>query len=40
MSIRGALSAIPRPFAFYALAGVGLFVSHDAIFLVQLGPGD
>jgi hypothetical protein len=40
MSIRGALEAMRGPVAFWAVAGVGLFVSHDAIFLVQLGPGD
>ncbi|MGZ8482076.1 MAG: hypothetical protein ACXWWO_06435 [Candidatus Limnocylindria bacterium] len=27
-------------FAFGALAGVALLVSHDAVFLAQLGPGD
>jgi hypothetical protein len=27
------------PIAFWAMAGVALLVSHDAIFLAQLGPG-
>jgi hypothetical protein len=37
----GALSArIPPRLAFWALAGVALFLSHDAIFLVQIGPGE
>jgi hypothetical protein len=27
------------PIAFWALAGVALLVSHDAVFLAQLGPG-
>ena len=28
-----------NPRAFWALAGLALFVAHDAIFLAQLGPG-
>jgi hypothetical protein len=28
------------PVAFWALAGVTLLASHDAVFLVQLGPGE
>src|SRR5688572_30297750 len=31
---------IPPRLAFWALAGVALFLSHDAIFLVQIGPGE
>jgi len=31
---------IPNRIAFWALAGLALLVSHDAIFLVQLGPGE
>lgn len=31
---------IPTRFAFWALAGVALVLSHDVIFLVQLGPGE
>lgn len=31
---------IPPRLAFWALAGVALFLSHDAIFLVQVGPGE
>jgi hypothetical protein len=30
----------PAPLAFLALAGLALLVSHDAIFLVQMGPGE
>jgi hypothetical protein len=40
MRIGAALSRIPRGIAFCALAGVALLVSHDAVFLVQLGPGE
>jgi hypothetical protein len=29
-----------RRIAFWALAGVALLVSHDAVFLAQLGPGE
>jgi len=29
-----------RPIAFWALAGLALLVSHDAVFLVQIGPGE
>lgn len=39
MRIRTTLAAIPPRLAFWALAGVGLLVSHDAIFLSHLGPG-
>jgi ABC-type amino acid transport system permease subunit len=28
------------PIAFWALAGLALLVSHDAVFLVQIGPGE
>jgi hypothetical protein len=28
------------PIAFWALAGVALLISHDAIFLLQFGPGE
>ena len=31
---------IPPRLAFWALAGVALFLSHDAIVLVQVGPGE
>jgi hypothetical protein len=40
MRIGAALERIPPRLAFWAMAGVALFVSHDAIFLVQLGPGE
>jgi hypothetical protein len=38
MSIRAA--RIRGPIAFWALAGLALLLSHDAVFLVQLGPGE
>ncbi len=38
--IGAALARIPRGVAFWALAGAALLISHDAIFLVQLGPGE
>jgi hypothetical protein len=40
MRIRTLAERIPRRVAFWALAGVALLVSHDAIFLVQVGPGE
>ena len=40
MRIGAALARIPRGIAFWALTGVALLVSHDAVFLVQLGPGE
>jgi hypothetical protein len=39
MRIGASLSRIPPRLAFWALAGVALFISHDAIFLAQIGPG-
>jgi len=40
MRIGATLARIPTWLAFWALAGVALFLSHDAIFLVQIGPGE
>lgn len=40
MRIAAALQRVPARLAFWALAGAALFVSHDAIFFVQLGPGE
>ena len=40
MRIRTLVERIPGRVAFWVLAGVALFVSHDAIFLVQVGPGE
>ena len=40
MRIGAELKRIPARLAFWAMAGVALFVSHDAIFFVQLGPGE
>lgn len=34
------MAHIRGPLAFWALAGVALLVSHDAIFLAQMGPGE
>lgn len=39
MRIGRPLARIRGPLAFWAAAGVALLVSHDAIFLVQIGPG-
>jgi len=40
MRIGATLARIPPGLAAWALAGVALLVSHDAIFLVQIGPGE
>lgn len=40
MSIGTILARIPSRLAFWALAGFALFISHDAIFLIQVGPGE
>ncbi|MGH2402539.1 MAG: hypothetical protein ACRDE6_07480, partial [Candidatus Limnocylindria bacterium] len=40
MRIGALIARIPPRLAFWALAGVALLVSHDAIFLVQVGPGE
>jgi hypothetical protein len=40
MTRRLPIARIPSQLAFLALAGLALLVSHDAIFLVQLGPGE
>jgi hypothetical protein len=40
MRIGATLARVPPRVAFWALAGVALFLSHDAVFLVQVGPGD
>lgn len=34
------MSRLPAPLAFWVAAGLALLVSHDAIWLVQLGPGE
>jgi hypothetical protein len=39
MRIGATLARVPPPAAFWALAGVALLGSHDAIFLAQAGPG-
>ena len=40
MRIAATLARVPPRVAFWAMAGVALFLSHDAVFLVQVGPGD
>lgn len=40
MRIRTLGVRIPDRVAFWALTGVALLLSHDAIFLIQLGPGE
>lgn len=40
MRIRATLERIPPRLAFWALAGVALLVSHDAIIASQVGPGE
>ncbi len=40
MRIGALIARIPPRLAFWALAGVALLVSHDAVFLVQVGPGE
>jgi len=40
MSMTAAPSRVREPIAFWALAGIALLVSHDAIFLAQIGPGE
>ncbi|MDQ3691363.1 MAG: hypothetical protein M3406_15290 [Chloroflexota bacterium] len=40
MRIEAALARIPTRLAFWALAAVALFLSHDTIFLAQVGPGE
>jgi len=40
MRIGATLARIPPRLAFWALAAVALLVSHDAIFLAQVGPGE
>lgn len=40
MGIARQLARVRGPVAFWGLAGVALFVSHDAVFLAQLGPGE
>jgi hypothetical protein len=37
--MRRLLARIRGPIAFWAVAGVALLISHDAVFLAQVGPG-
>jgi hypothetical protein len=37
--LRTLLTRVRGPITFWALAGVALLISHDAVFLAQLGPG-
>ena len=40
MGMTRLLGRIRGPVAFWALAGVALLLSHDAVFLAQVGPGE
>jgi len=40
MRITATPSRLRGPIAFWALAGIALLISHDAIFLAQMGPGE
>ena len=40
MKVGRLLACLRGPIAFWALAGVALLASHDAIFLAQVGPGE
>ena len=40
MRIGPTVACVPPRLAFWALAGVALFLSHDAVFAVQIGPGE
>ena len=40
MRIVAAFARVPPRLVFWAMAGVALLLSHDAVFLVQLGPGE
>lgn len=40
MTLEALLTRVPRKLAFWALAAVGLLVSHDLVYLVQTGPGE
>jgi len=40
VKIEATLARVPSRLAFWALAGVALFLSHDAVYAVQIGPGE
>jgi hypothetical protein len=40
VKIESPIARIPRRLAFWAAAATALLVSHDAVFLIQLGPGE
>ena len=40
MTVETVLARVPRLLAFWVLAGIGLLVSHDLVYLVQTGPGE
>lgn len=40
MTIAARLARLREPIAFWAVAGLALLVSHDAVFLAQIGPGE
>lgn len=40
MRLRALPTALRGPIAFWALAGLALLLSHDAVFAAQMGPGE
>ena|SRR5688500_15092826 len=40
MRLRALPTALRGPISFWALAGLALLVSHDAVFAAQMGPGE
>ena len=40
MGMARLIARVRGPVAFWALAGIALLVSHDAVFLAQVGPGN
>ena len=40
MRLRALPTALRAPIAFWALAGLALLLSHDAVFAAQMGPGE
>ena len=40
MRLRALPTALRGPICFWALAGLALLLSHDAVFAVQMGPGE
>lgn len=40
MRLRALPTALRGPICFWALAGLALLLSHDAVFAAQMGPGE